>query len=81
MNCFRNLYTGNLIFYLFISRFINQLLIKINLFQIITIFIIFLNNRLFTPIILKEFIYYYLLLFSIIKYSKEKNYSLYLIVI
>ena len=67
MNCFRNLYTGNLIFYL-ISRFINQLLITINLFQIITIFIIFLKNRLFTPIILKEFIYYYLILFSIINF-------------
>ena len=49
-----------------ISRIINELLIIINICQILTIFIMFLKNEMFSLIILTEPIYYYLLLFSII---------------
>ena len=78
---FRNFNSANLSFYLTISRIINQVLIIINVCQIITIFLMFLKEDIFSLIILNETIYYYFILFSIInviviiifEYFRKKN--------
>ena len=69
MICFKKIQEGDVNFYSRISAFNNNFLLIINLFEIIIIFLFLIKQKIKISLIFLIYpLYYYLLLFSFLKY-------------